>query len=104
MPAPAFKTFFDGHDTLFYYKKAANHRENYGFKPILEGCLALISQENIPTFFCVLVELALSDGLLAEEEKNLLAEIQKGIRLEEELAKQIISVMIIRSKYGKRLG
>jgi tellurite resistance protein len=70
-----------------------------------QGLVTLVemSKESLPenlkiTAFAVATDLALADGDVAEEEKNLLTKIQQALGIPEEEAVKIIEVMMIKNR------
>lgn len=93
------KTFFDGFDTIFYFKESLDIFSKQGIIPILNGCIPYISKENAPTLFCLLVDLALADGHLFDTEEQLLIDIKNRLGIDDDVAEKIISVLELRAKY-----
>jgi len=65
--------------------------------------LVAMAKESMPedmkaTAFAVATDLALADGEIADEEKNLLTKVQQSLGIPEDEAVRIIEVMLIKNK------
>ncbi|MBI0581563.1 MAG: tellurite resistance TerB family protein, partial [Methanomassiliicoccales archaeon] len=65
--------------------------------------LVAMAKESMPedmkaTAFAVATDLALADGEIADEEKNLLTKVQQSLGVPEDEAVKIIEVMLIKNK------
>lgn len=96
-----FKTFFDGHDTLFYHKMAMEAKPRLSSKGLIDVSVDLISEENKNTLFTLCCEVLLADGILQEDEKQILEYLSSTMKLDDAVAIKIIEVMLYRNKWNK---
>lgn len=65
---------------------------------VLSAAKQSIPFELQPTVFAIATDLVLADGVVTEEEENLLEDLYKLLEVSEDTAQKIIDVMIIKNK------
>lgn len=85
---------YDGADYLQIAEKAYN---NYSAHELIEGSLNYIKQSLRPQLFCYCCDIFLADGVVTEEEKKILEKLAELSGIDEETAKKIVEVAIIRN-------
>lgn len=95
-----YKTFFNGHDTISYYKNVMKTKESIDSKTIIDKSADLVSEENKNTVFTLCCEVLLSDGKLDDDEKLILEHVASALKIIEETAIKIIEVMLYRNKWN----
>lgn len=93
-----FKEMFSNFDIVIPYRRVAIVCVKLGSKKIIDECAPLISVENKEMLFAVVMDLMLVDGLLEEEEKDMAEYISAALSLEENRARMIIEVILIKNK------
>lgn len=72
----------------------SHHLESPGLTLTLEG----LSEELKLTAFACAVDIALADGVLEEEEKDVINQLATALQVPEDIAVPIIEVMLIKNK------
>jgi uncharacterized tellurite resistance protein B-like protein len=93
-----FKEQFNNHPIVDYFKKAAFSQRTLGSRSIIETSAPWIDSKFAPTLFCMIMDLALSDGILDEKEKEIAEFLSSALKLDEELASKIVEVMLIKNE------
>ncbi len=93
-----YKTLFQDYDKVELYKTAMTRQLQLGSKELIDRSVDKVAPENKPTLFALIVELLLADGILADKEKEITDYLASALDLEEELAKNIIQVILIKNK------
>jgi uncharacterized tellurite resistance protein B-like protein len=93
MYIPVFDDYEGGEYLVVAEKNAAN------FTPIeiLEGSFSYVKEKLRPQLFCYCCDIFLSDGVITEEEKQILDKIAVISGLDEATTKKIIEVTLIRN-------
>ncbi|MDY3068433.1 MAG: tellurite resistance TerB family protein [Parabacteroides sp.] len=86
---PAFDKLFD---KLFKILK------NKGVGALVKSSAEVLSDDLKLTAFACAVDIALADGVIEEEEKNVINELSEALEIPEKTAVSIIEVMIIKNK------
>lgn len=79
-------------------KSALDLFDNYGAVRIIKGSAKKISIENRPTVFALAVEILGNDGMFSDSDKETLKYVAECFELEQDLAKKIIEVIMIKNK------
>ena len=87
--APAFDKLFD---KLFKILKKD------GAGALVKASVESLSDDLKLTAFACAVDIALADGVLEEEEKNIINQLAEALQIPEQTAVSIIEVMIIKNK------
>ena len=91
------KLFSDFNIIELYKKSHYNYLKLGGEKMVKQGS-TFIREENKATLFAVTMEILLSDGILTESEKQIAELLVISLKLETELSKKIIEVLLIKNK------
>src|SRR4051812_893667 len=89
---------FEDENIGYYLKKVETEYTIFGPQPLINGGLELISQKNRAQLFCLCAELVLADGIIQDEEEEILEYLAKTANISEGLAKKIVEVTVIRMK------
>lgn len=98
------KQKFDGQHIDIYFEKVADAQEKIGSLNLVEACAQMVEQEEKPTLFAMAVDIVLADGVLQEDERLMIAFISESLQIPNELAQQIINVILIRNMGNKVIG
>jgi uncharacterized tellurite resistance protein B-like protein len=98
-----FKNKFAEIDILPFYKNAMNAKSRFGAQHLIDSSATVIKEEDRPTVLALAAELALSDGLITEQEKNLLEYIARKLAIDEQIATRIVEVILIKNKDNRIL-
>ncbi len=96
-----YKSWFDTatSDNLFRpYKQAASSIGSMGSKLMIDKSVPFISEDRKETLFCFIVEVLMVDGVLHDEEKNILEYLQSSLEISEEIAVKVLQVYFMRNK------
>lgn len=94
----ASKTLFEGHDVLAYSKRVFYAHTQIGSKRLIDNAVDKIAVENRATLFAQVIQLVLSDCVVADKEKELIKYLYSALDLEAELASKIVDVILILNK------
>ena len=64
----------------------------------IAACCERIKEEDKETVFALALEILLSDGLLGEEEKNVIEVLSKQLKIDSEMTGKIIEVIFLKNK------
>lgn len=92
------KSLFKGHQILDYFYEVAPLLEKVSPRYIIDEAVKQIPPEEAPTLFCLVAETLLTEGILKETEKEILAYIQQALLIDAALAASITEVMLIKNK------
>ncbi|MDI1303963.1 MAG: hypothetical protein PSX42_03785, partial [bacterium] len=62
------------------------------------ACSEQIKEEDKATVFALALEILLSDGLLGEEEKNIIEVLSKQLKIDAGMTSKIIEVIFLKNK------
>ena len=93
-----FKNKFNGIDILPFYKNVLYAKQQFGAQHVIDKSVQLIKEEDKPTVLALATELILSDGMIKEEEKQMIEYISKQLKIDVVLADKIIEVILIKNK------
>ncbi|TAF78078.1 MAG: hypothetical protein EAZ53_00420 [Bacteroidetes bacterium] len=77
---------------------AANYKAAGSFEKMVEVAIPLISEKNKDKLFVTVVDVVLSDGVIAQKEKELIEKLKIGLGIPDALAKSAVEVLIIKNK------
>ena len=72
--------------------------QRQGVQVLFNAALAMLPDELKETVFAVTTDIALADGEISQEEEQLLNDLYSALGLSEEIALNIIDVMLIKNK------
>lgn len=93
-----FKSSFSGHPFVEYYKTALLLHKQTGSKLIIDGGVNKVTEVNKPMLFAMIMELLLSDGILADKEREIIDYVSTALKLNSDLAERIVEVILIKNK------
>jgi uncharacterized tellurite resistance protein B-like protein len=91
------KEKFIGIDIAPLYAKAFNLKMELGQLKYIAACCEVIKEDK-ETVFALALEIVLSDGLLGEEEKNIIEVLSKQLKIDTGMASKIIEVIFLKNK------
>jgi len=94
----ACKDLFEDHDVREYYRTVLLAHAQIGSKRLIDNSVDQISTVNKPALFAHTIELVLADGLVAEEEEELIRYLYSALDLEENIAKNIVKNILDKHK------
>lgn len=80
--------------------RALNLLADHGLPAVLSACAEAIPAHLLATTFALAVDVALADGRLGTRESALIDQLQSTLRIEGELARKIIDVLLIKNRGG----
>lgn len=94
-----FKTMFQGHNIVEdLYKPAMTAQKQIGSKAVIDSSTSLIGEDGKPTLFTLVMELLLADGILGDQEQEIVEYLSESLKLESALAQKVVEVMLIKNK------
>lgn len=72
--------------------------EQEGLNALLEKSIQSLAPKFYQTAFAIAVDLVLADGVVNEDEKDFLYDLQQRLQIHETLAMQIIEVIVIKNR------
>jgi len=87
---------FEGIDLTPIVIEVGTSITKYGEKTLIDAGIKLINQKYRPQLFCFCAELILADGVVTEEEEQILDYLAKAIAISDDTAKKIVEVMMIK--------
>jgi tellurite resistance protein len=82
--------------------RALNLIADHGLPVVLAACAEAIPAELRPTTFALAMDLALADGRLGSRENALIDQLQRALRIDDDLARKIIEVLLIKNRASGR--
>ncbi|HNW56381.1 MAG TPA: tellurite resistance TerB family protein [Bacteroidales bacterium] len=93
------KSIFKGIDLNGTFKRINKiHKESGSVLGIIEASASKISNEYKNTVFAVATDFLLSDGNVSAEEEKMLYDLKAALNIPDELAKNIVDVIVIKNK------
>jgi tellurite resistance protein len=75
---------------------------DHGLPAVLTACAEAIPAELRATTFALAIDLTLADGRLGSRENTLIDQLQQALRIEDDLARKIIEVLLIKNRASGR--
>lgn len=95
------KPFFGYYDYVeALFKPSVKAYTDFGSKTVIDFCVSKISEENKAPLLCFVLDIALSDGVLDDSEKNIIEYLISRLEMDDELASKIIEVMMYKNKWN----
>jgi replication initiation and membrane attachment protein DnaB len=88
----------DPRDLASLLNKVAGLIKRRGTGPVLQAAKSPPTREELESPFFVAVDLVLADGIVEEDEKRFLEELQKTMQMDEGVATKIVDVVLIKNK------
>jgi tellurite resistance protein len=82
--------------------RALNLITDHGLPAVLTACAEAIPAELRATTFALAMDLALADGRLGSRENTLIDQLQRALRIDDDLARKIIEVLLIKNRASGR--
>jgi uncharacterized tellurite resistance protein B-like protein len=77
---------------------AANYKAAGSFEKMTELAIPMISEKNRGKLFVTVVDVILSDGIVAQKEQDLIEKIKTGLSISDEFAAKAVEVLLIKNK------
>jgi uncharacterized tellurite resistance protein B-like protein len=77
---------------------AANYKAAGSFEKMTELAIPMISEKNRAKLFVTVVDVILSDGIVAQKEQDLIEKIKAGLGITDEFAAKAVEVLLIKNK------
>lgn len=77
---------------------AANYKAAGSFDKMVEVAIPLITNEHKDKLFVTVVDIVLSDGIIAQKEKDLIEKLKSGLHISDDLAAKAVEVLLIKNK------
>jgi tellurite resistance protein len=88
----------DARDLSNVLNKVAGLIKKRGIGPVIQAAKAGLNQDELGAAFFVAVDLVLADGVVEENEKKFLEELQHTIGMDDATATRIAEVVVIKNK------
>ena len=82
--------------------RAINLIADHGLPAVLTACAEAIPADLRPTTFALAVDLTLADGRFGSRENALIDQLQRALRLDDDLARKIVEVLLIKNRVSGR--
>lgn len=92
------KKLFNNKDIADYYEPVMKAHNLAGSRSIIDNSVSTIDAPNKPTLFALTMEILLADGILGDNEKKIAEYLSTSLELNNELAKKIVDVMLLKNK------
>ena len=89
---------FDGKQFNSMMNKLVGVVKKKGVETLIDGCVESIPDALRETAFANAVDIVLADGVVEQDEKAFMEMVRKKLRIPNELALEIVSVMVARNK------
>ena len=92
------KQKFAGVDLATLFLKSFDLKKQLGQLTFISGCCEQIMDEDKNMLFALALEVLLADGVLEEEEKNLIEIISNSLKIDSKMSGKIIEVIFLKNK------
>lgn len=92
------KQKFIGVDSTPLFLKSIDLKKQLGQLTFVSACCELIKDEDKNMLFALALEVLLADGVLEEEEKNLIEIISNTLKIDSKMSSKIIEVIFLKNK------
>ncbi|MFV5691975.1 hypothetical protein ACM55K_08125 [Flavobacterium sp. LT1R49] len=92
------KDKFVGIDIAPLYAKSYHLKTELGQLKYIAACCELINEADKETVFALALEILLSDGLLGEEEKNVIEVLSNQLKIDTGMTSKMIEVIFLKNK------
>ena len=90
-------------DLATLFLKSFDLKKQLGQLTFISACCEQIKDEDKNMLFALALEVLLADGVLEEEEKNLIEIISNSLKIDSKMSSKIIEVIFLKNK-GNRKG
>jgi len=77
---------------------ASNYKAAGSFEKMVEVAIPKISEANKEKLFVTVIDIILSDGIIAQKEKKLIEKLKLGLHISDQLAAKAIEVLLVKNK------
>lgn len=77
---------------------ASNYKAAGSFEKMVEVAIPMITEVNKAKLFVTVIDIVLSDGVVAQKEKELIEKLKVGLGISDDLAAKAIEVLLIKNK------
>jgi len=77
---------------------AANYKAAGSFEKMVELSIPLISEKNRDKLFVTVIDIVLSDGIVAQKEKELIEKLKVGLGMTDDFARKAVEVLLVKNK------
>ena len=77
---------------------AANYKAAGSFEKMVELSIPLISEKNRDKLFVTVIDIVLSDGVVAQKEKELIEKLKVGLGMSDDFARKAVEVLLVKNK------
>lgn len=77
---------------------AANYKAAGSFEKMVEVAIPKITDSNKQKLFITVVDIVLSDGVVASKEKDLIEKLKTGLGISDDLAAKAVEVLLIKNR------
>jgi uncharacterized tellurite resistance protein B-like protein len=77
---------------------AANYKAAGSFDKMVELSIPLISEKNRDKLFVTVIDIVLSDGVVAQKEKELIEKLKVGLGMTDDFARKAVEVLLVKNK------
>ncbi|MFV8362345.1 TerB family tellurite resistance protein [Flavobacterium sp. ZT3P35] len=92
------KQKFAGVDIVPLFLKSFDLKERLGQLTFISACCERIEEEDKNMLFALALEVLLADGILENEEKNLIETISNLLKIDSKMSSKIIEVIFLKNK------
>ena len=92
------KQKFVGVDLVPLFLKSFDLKKQLGQLTFISACCVHIEEEDKNMLFALALEVLLADGVLEEEEKNLIEIISNSLKIDLKMSSKIIEVIFLKNK------
>ncbi|MFV8333342.1 TerB family tellurite resistance protein [Flavobacterium sp. GSP14] len=92
------KQKFIGVDLLPLFLKSSELKKQLGHSTFISACCERIQEEDKNMLFALALEVLLADGILENEEKNLIEIISNTLKIDSKMSSKIIEVIFLKNK------
>jgi uncharacterized tellurite resistance protein B-like protein len=92
------KEKFTGIDIAPLYAKSYHLKMEFGQLKYIAACCEVVKEVDKETVFALALEILLSDGVLGEEEKNVIEVLSQELKIDRGMTSKIIEVIFLKNK------
>lgn len=99
-----FKQYFTGYDIVMQYEKAMVIHKKIGSQRLIEMATPLIQAENRITVFLMILDVMFVDGVVEDEEEQIIDFVSKKYGILESRAQDMVDIMLLRNKGNVKIA
>jgi uncharacterized tellurite resistance protein B-like protein len=77
---------------------AANYKAAGSFEKMVDLAIPMISDKNKDKLFVTVIDIVLSDGVVAQKEKELIEKLKVGLGQSDDFARKAVEVLLVKNK------